>query len=103
LAGAGTQTAALGFGGYTWPPATNRSATEEYDGTSWTSNPTGLNTARWGLAGAGTQTAALGFGGTTGSLTGATEEYDGSTWTTSPGSLNTARRSLAGAGNKQQH
>jgi hypothetical protein len=30
---------------------------------SWTNNPTGLNTARYGLAGAGTQTAALGFGG----------------------------------------
>jgi hypothetical protein len=26
-------------------------------------NPTGLNTARYGLAGAGTQTAALAFGG----------------------------------------
>jgi hypothetical protein len=35
LAGAGTQTAALGFGGYT-PPA-NTDATEEYDGTSWSS------------------------------------------------------------------
>jgi hypothetical protein len=32
-------------------------ATEEYDGTSWTSNPTGLNTARERLAAAGTQTA----------------------------------------------
>jgi hypothetical protein len=42
LAGAGTQTAALSFGGEV-PPVT--SATEEYDGTSWTnSNP--LNTAR---------------------------------------------------------
>jgi hypothetical protein len=38
-------------------------ATEEYDGSTWTSNPTGLNTARNGLAGAGTQTAGLGFGG----------------------------------------
>jgi hypothetical protein len=43
LAGAGTQTAGLAFGGYT-TAATG--ATEEYDGTSWTSNPTGLNTAR---------------------------------------------------------
>jgi hypothetical protein len=38
-------------------------ATEEYDGSTWTSNPTGLNTARNNLAGAGTQTAALAFGG----------------------------------------
>jgi hypothetical protein len=43
LGGAGTQTAALAFGGNI-PPETG--ATEEYDGTSWTSNPTGLNTAR---------------------------------------------------------
>jgi hypothetical protein len=40
-------------------------ATEEYDGSTWTSNPTGLNTARYVLAGAGTQTAALAFGGYT--------------------------------------
>jgi hypothetical protein len=43
LAGAGTQTAALGFGGQT-PP--NTGATEEYDGTSWTTSPASLNTAR---------------------------------------------------------
>jgi hypothetical protein len=74
---AGTQTAALAFGGET-PPQTN--ATEEYDGTSWAnSNP--LNTTREGLGGAGTQTAALGFGGTPGP-TGATEEYDGNSWAT---------------------
>jgi hypothetical protein len=38
-------------------------ATEEYNGSTWTSNPTGLNTARYLIAGAGTQTAALAFGG----------------------------------------
>jgi hypothetical protein len=35
LGGTGTQTAALAFGGH--PPTTG--ATEEYDGSSWTSNP----------------------------------------------------------------
>jgi hypothetical protein len=35
LAGAGTQTAALAFGGYN--PTNNSNATEEYDGTTWTS------------------------------------------------------------------
>ena len=85
-----------GFGGYGATAITR--ATEEYDGSTWTSNPTGLNTARKGLVGCGIQTAALAFGGTTGSFTGATKEYDGSTWTTSPGSLNTARRYLAGCG-----
>jgi hypothetical protein len=44
LAAAGTQTAALAFGGTQDPPVT--AATEEYDGSTWTSNPTGLNTAR---------------------------------------------------------
>jgi hypothetical protein len=81
-----------------WCTSTCTGATEEYDGSTWTSNPTGLNTARKGLVGCGIQTAALAFGGTTGSFTGATEEYDGSTWTTSPGSLNTARGYLASCG-----
>jgi hypothetical protein len=61
LAGVGTQTAALAFGGE--DPAGITGVTEEYDGSTWTSNPTGLNTARTGLGGAGTQTAALAFGG----------------------------------------
>jgi hypothetical protein len=47
LAGAGIQTEALAFGGY---DGTYKDSTEEYDGTSWTSNPTGLNTARADLA-----------------------------------------------------
>jgi hypothetical protein len=94
LAGAGTQTAALAFGGYT---GTGTGATEEYDGTSWTNNPTGLNTPRWEIRGCGTQTAALSFGGEIPPFTGATEEYDGSTWTNT-GTMNTARGIIAGAG-----
>jgi hypothetical protein len=54
LAGAGTQTAALAFGGQ---PVTG--ATEEYDGSTWTTSPGSMNTARQSLAGAGTQTAAV--------------------------------------------
>jgi hypothetical protein len=45
LAGAGTQTAALAFGGIYLVQVIS-GATEEYDGTTWTNNPTGLNTAR---------------------------------------------------------
>jgi hypothetical protein len=63
-------------------PGSNTGATEEYDGSSWANNPTGLNTARF-LTGAGTQTAGLAFGGTNPPATNtqtATEEYDGSTW-----------------------
>jgi hypothetical protein len=93
LAGTGTQTAALGFGGDI-PPITG--ATEEYNGTSWTSSKF-MNTARTYLTGAGTQTAALAFGGTLPPFTGATEEYDGTSWTT-VNSLNTARNTLGGAG-----
>jgi hypothetical protein len=47
LAGAGTQTAGLGFGGYS---TANEGATEEYDGASWTAGGT-LNTARRMLSG----------------------------------------------------
>jgi hypothetical protein len=75
LAGAGTQTAGLAFGGYMVQVITG--ATEEYDGSTWTTSLL-LNTAReYLIAGAGTQTAALGFGGYTTAATGATEEYDG--------------------------
>jgi hypothetical protein len=73
LGGAGTQTAALAFGGDI-PPSTG--ATEEYDGTSWTTSPASLTTARIALAGAGTQTSALAFGGNP-PVTAATEEWTG--------------------------
>jgi hypothetical protein len=55
---AGTQTAALSFGGAPGPTS-NTGATEEYDGNSWTlggSLATGRSNAN---AGAGTQTAGL--------------------------------------------
>jgi len=108
LEGAGTQTAALAFGGATYTPAQPgttglQTATELWNGTSWTSNPTGLNTARCNFIGCGTQTAALGFGGyvTTppgaGAQSAVTESWNGSSWTT-VNSLNTARRLLGGAG-----
>jgi hypothetical protein len=79
LAGAGTQTAGLGFGGNDSPLVT--SATEEYDGSTWTAGGN-LGTARTSLAGAGIQTAGLAFGGSQDPpITAATEEYDGSSWT----------------------
>ena len=93
IGSAGTQTAALGFGGYS---TANTGVTELYNGTSWTNNPTGLGTARYESAGAGTQTAALAAGGFPGNKTN-TEEYDGSTWTTG-GVLTTGRGSLKGTG-----
>ena len=99
LGSAGTQTAALGFGGNT--PAgspTKTNATEEYGGSSWTAGGA-LGTARYAIAGCGTQTAALGFGGFDASPPGltATEEYDGSTWTTG-GALPVQKRGMGRAG-----
>ena len=96
---AGTQTAALAFGGANFDiaPPYYSDATEEYDGSTWTTSPASMNTARGFLAsaGAGTQTAALAFGGQP--VTAVTESYNGITWTT-VNSLNTPRQQLAGSG-----
>jgi hypothetical protein len=95
LGGAGTQTAALAFGGDIGPLYTT--ATEEYNGTSW--SPGGsMATGRFGLAGCGTQTAALAFGRIYRIYNRCNRRiYDGTTW--SPGgSLGTARYSLGAAG-----
>ena len=96
MGGCGTQTAALGFGGYIGP-TTN--ITEEYDGSVWTTGGN-LNTARSQIGAAGIQTAAIGFGGapTLPTVTSATEEYDGSVWSTSAASLGTARKFMGNAG-----
>jgi hypothetical protein len=51
-------------------------ATEEYDGTSWTTSPASMSTARHRLGSAGTQASALGFGGGP-PATNATEEWTG--------------------------
>ena len=76
ISGAGTQTAAIGFGGGLSPGATNNSAT--YDGSSWTATPP-INTSRSaaGSAKNGSQTAALMIAGSTSNNC---EEYNGSTW-----------------------
>ena len=78
---AGTQTAGLCFTGS--PPSDGITATEEYNGTGWTTGGS-VNTARRGAArfSASTQTAGLVFGGiNTGTVINATEEYNGSSWT----------------------
>ena len=79
LAGTGTQTAGLAFGGT--PPVTGK--TEEYNGTAWTESGD-LNNIRDSLHGFGTQTAAVGAGGYKSPSPGfkdQVEEYDGSSWT----------------------
>ena len=92
LAGAGTNTAALAFGGYT--PL--RSCTETYNGTSWSAGGA-MITARCALGGAGTNTAALAFGGATPTAAVLTETYNGTSWSTGT-PLITRRVGLAGAG-----
>jgi len=54
------------------------SVCEEYDGTSWATNPTALNAAGYFGGGAGTQTAALAAAGQ--NRTTNAEEYNGSAW-----------------------
>ena len=93
LAAAGTQNAALSFGGYT---TTYSAITEKFNGNSWSSGGTGL-TARYYLAAAGAQNAALSFGGHDGSVSSITEKYNGSSWS-SGGTGLTARYILAGCG-----
>ena len=93
MAGCGSPTAGLGFGGY----SPNTGYTEEYNGTGWV-NGGALNTARYNLGGCGTQTAGLGFAGYDGSnVKNESEEYNGSSWTEG-NNVNTARQMLAGSG-----
>jgi hypothetical protein len=84
LAGTGSQTAALIFGGSQGTPSP-MTETEEYDGTNWTS-VNSMSTGRFYLMGSnqGTQTASWAAGGfaTPGTVTITnTEEYDGTNWT----------------------
>ena len=76
---AGTSnTSGVIFDGRLSAPGASVSSTEIWNGTSYTSNPTSLSTARYQLAGAGTQTAALGFGGEpAGTATNKTESWTG--------------------------
>ena len=85
----GTQTAGLAAGGTFGPPGRSN-ATEEYNGSSWTSVNNTTDTLS-GRGSAGTQTAGLLFSGNPSPATVAdTEEYDGTNWTAG-GALNNAR------------
>jgi hypothetical protein len=74
--GAGTQTAALSFGGY--DGAVTISSSESWNGTIWSTSPS-LGTANNQQAGTGLQSSALSIGGSS-PLT-ATEEFTGETIT----------------------
>lgn len=100
---AGPATAALAFGGSPSPTPAG-SATESYNGTSWTSLPATMNTARHdpGHGNTGTQTNAICMGGqrpaVSPSTVANTETYNGTTWTSTT-SLPAGRFECGGAGN----
>jgi hypothetical protein len=81
--GGGTQTAGLCIGGYP-----NVDETLEYDGTSWTTSPATLNTAKDYTTSSGSQTNAVNFGD--GPASALTEKFNGTTWT-EVADLSTAR------------
>jgi len=90
MGSAGTQTAALSFGGNT-----SNTATEVYNGSSWTNSPASLNSGREQMAGFGTSTAALCVSGNP--ISAIVEQFDGSSWTEIT-DVNTARRLHGGCG-----
>ena len=105
LAGSGTQTAAIGFGGATPSPG-YEVLTESWDGTSWVVSPV-LATGRQFIAGAvqAPSSASLAFSGfVPGGTSAATEEYNFTANTVVPGAwasggnLNTGRTALGGTG-----
>ena len=76
VAGTGTQTLALAFGGST-PPTVASALTESWNGTNWT-NENSMNGTKPRLTGTGTTSAALAFGGSPVPSKGAgTEEWNG--------------------------
>jgi hypothetical protein len=96
--GAGTNTAAIIYGGQ-YPPGLNvRANTESFDGTSWT-ELNDLNTARGYMGGGGTQTIALAYGGrhSPGALAN-TESWNGTSWS-EVNDISTARAEAGGASN----
>jgi hypothetical protein len=100
LAGTGTETAGLCFGGKVDPGGANPANVEEYNGTAW-SEVTDQPQALMSAVGAGTQTAGLSIGGQTGpsspSRINNVYHYDGTNWTDG-GALPTATTSMGAGG-----
>jgi hypothetical protein len=86
LGGAGTNTAALAFGG-----GGPTGATEQYNGTAWSNLPS-MTTARTdsSSANAGTQSATLAAGGSTPTASSATESWTGEVATAGSKTLTTS-------------
>ena len=100
----GSTSSAITYGGSTHPGVNNVTATENFDGSSWSTSPATMGTARYAFGYAGVVDSALAMSGYSTALTGVTEEFTKSAnvitagaWA-STNSLNTGRSSLAGAG-----
>ena len=96
LGAAGSQDAALAFGGY---GGGMNSCTEEYDGSSWSAGGALIIARAYG-GGTGTQNEAIWIGGYVNSNLTSTEEYNGSSWSTG-GALITQRGGNVGAAGTQ--
>ena len=88
LGSAGTQTAAIVFGGN---PG-NLTSTEEYNGGAWTS-VNGLSTGSSAGSGGGTQASALAFGGG-GGPEAVTQLWDGTCWSANPNAMPTGKKEM---------
>ena len=88
LGTAGTQTAAIVFGGN----PSNKTAVEEYNGGAWTS-VNGLSTGSAAGSGGGTQASALAFGGGGGPKA-VTQLWDGTCWSANPNAMPTAKEEM---------
>ena len=93
LAGSGSTTAGLAFGGDTDPG--RKALTESWNGSAWT-EVNDLNTAREQMAGFGTSTSSLASGGSAPPRTAVTELWNGVAWSETS-DLSTARNNLARA------
>ena len=100
LSGAGTQTSALAFGGYTTPPGSDGTQvhTESWNGTSWTEK-NNLSTKRKDAQGIGvSNTACICAGGNNGSgSVNNNESWNGTSWT-EVAEINTTRERFAATG-----
>lgn len=90
IGGVGTSNAALCFGGNA--NGSNVSATERFNGKTWSTSGEGsLTAAKYGVGGVGTQYAALCFGGYATSIQSTTERNISATWTSVGQTLNVGR------------
>jgi len=98
IAGFGIQTAAIYAGGYAYGPNSYQNASEEYNGSAWTSTPNMPVTLGFRVP-AGTTAAGLASAGHDNSSPNNTSEWDGSGWTNG-GNVNNGGYGAIGSGSQ---